>query len=299
MKLYADRPVRLLRQLLGDVLLVVLIGLCVKLGRSVRDHVEALAGPGQDAEAAGLRFQHSMHDAAGNLSDVPLVGDGVSAPFRGAAASGRDLAAAAHSYQESVADLAQVLRARGRPDPRPAAAGPVGAPPGHLGGRGNCGGTAVPGRARRSRPAGPAGARRAGRCPSCTGCRRTSRPPGGPARPPRSTTWPPSSSMTWACACHARDEVPASAAWQHAELQARQRFTIDDSGGTVLRTRARTGPTIVLVLTVATALLAVPIAAAADETRFPDTRGDTRSPADIVGVTLESRRPGGGPGASS
>ena len=109
MKLYADRPVHLLRQLLGDVLFVVLIGLCVKLGRSVRDHVEALAGPGQDAEAAGLRFQHSMRDAAGNLSDVPLVGDGVSAPFRGAAASGRDLAAAAHSYQESVADLAQVL----------------------------------------------------------------------------------------------------------------------------------------------------------------------------------------------
>ena len=109
MKLYADRPVHLLRQLLGDVLLVVLIALCIRLGRSVRDHVEALAGPGQDAEAAGLRFQHSMHDAAGNLSDVPLVGDGVSAPFRGAAASGRDLAAAAQSYQDAVADLAQVL----------------------------------------------------------------------------------------------------------------------------------------------------------------------------------------------
>lgn len=55
----------------------------------------------------------------------------------------------------------------------------------------------------------------------------------------------------------------------------------------MLRTRARTGPTTVLVLTVATALLAAPTAAAADELRFPDARGDTRSPADIVGVTLE------------
>ena len=54
----------------------------------------------------------------------------------------------------------------------------------------------------------------------------------------------------------------------------------------MLRTRARTGPTTVLVLTAA-ALLAAPTAAAADETRFPDARGDTRSPADIVGVTLE------------
>ena len=54
----------------------------------------------------------------------------------------------------------------------------------------------------------------------------------------------------------------------------------------MLRTRARTGPTTVLVLAVAAALLAAPTAAAADELRFPDARGDTRSPADIVGVTL-------------
>ena len=112
MKLYADRPVRLLRQLLGDVLLVVLIGLCVKLGRSVRDHVEALAGPGQDAEAAGLRFQRSMHDAAGNLSDVPLVGDGVSAPFRGAAASGRDPEPKAAAFQRGSLPPPVLTRAR-------------------------------------------------------------------------------------------------------------------------------------------------------------------------------------------
>ena len=55
----------------------------------------------------------------------------------------------------------------------------------------------------------------------------------------------------------------------------------------MLRSRARTGPTTVLVLTVAAVLLAAPTAAVADELRFPDARGDTRSPADIVGVTLE------------
>jgi hypothetical protein len=54
----------------------------------------------------------------------------------------------------------------------------------------------------------------------------------------------------------------------------------------VLRTRARTGPTAVLVPAVAAALLAAPTAAVADDTRFPDARGDTRSPADIVAVTL-------------
>ena len=55
----------------------------------------------------------------------------------------------------------------------------------------------------------------------------------------------------------------------------------------MLRTRARTGPTAVLILCLAVALLAAPTAAAADEKRFPDARGDTRSPADIVWVTLE------------
>ena len=55
----------------------------------------------------------------------------------------------------------------------------------------------------------------------------------------------------------------------------------------MLGTRARTGPTAMLILAVAAALLAAPTAAAADEQRFPDARGDTRSPADIVGVTLE------------
>jgi hypothetical protein len=42
-----------------------------------------------------------------------------------------------------------------------------------------------------------------------------------------------------------------------------------------------------LTLAVIAALLAAPTAAADDEQRSPDARGDTRSPADIVGVTLE------------
>ena len=60
----------------------------------------------------------------------------------------------------------------------------------------------------------------------------------------------------------------------------------DDSRGPVLRTRARTGPTAALVLCVTAGLLAAPTVAAAHEARFPDARGDTRSPADIVAVTL-------------
>jgi hypothetical protein len=109
MKLYADRPARLLPQLLGDVLLVVLLWTCVRAGRAVHDHVAALAGPGRDAEAAGLKFQSGMRDAAHNLTNVPFVGDSVAKPFRTAAGSGRDLADAAQSFQDTVAQVAVVL----------------------------------------------------------------------------------------------------------------------------------------------------------------------------------------------
>jgi hypothetical protein len=109
MKLYADRPTKLLRQILGDVLLVVLLGLCVRLGQRVRELVENLAAPGREAEAAGLRFRDSMRDAAGGLSDVPLVGDGVAKPFRTVASSGQEMADAAQSFQDTVADVAHAL----------------------------------------------------------------------------------------------------------------------------------------------------------------------------------------------
>ena len=109
MKLYADRPARLARQVVGDVLLVVLIWLFVRAGRATHEHVDALAGPGRDAEAAGVRFSDNMRTAAGKLGGVPFVGDSVSKPFRDAATSGQDLADAARSFQATVGQVATVL----------------------------------------------------------------------------------------------------------------------------------------------------------------------------------------------
>lgn len=109
MKLYADRPTRLLPQLAGDVLLVVMVYLCVRLGRGVHGHVADLAGPGRDAEAAGLRFQSQMRKAADGIGSVPLVGDSVSKPFHDAASSGQDLADAARGFQDTVGQVAVVL----------------------------------------------------------------------------------------------------------------------------------------------------------------------------------------------
>jgi hypothetical protein len=106
MKLYADRPSRLVGQLLGDVVVVVLVFAFVRAGRRAHDAVAALAGPGRDAEAAARDLRGTMRDAAGEVDDAPLVGGALAKPFEALAATSRELAASARSYQEAVADLA-------------------------------------------------------------------------------------------------------------------------------------------------------------------------------------------------
>jgi hypothetical protein len=108
MRLYADRPLRLVNQLLGDVLVVVVVFLCVRLGRATTGKVAALAGPGRDAEAAARDVDGRMRDAAGGVADAPLVGGTLAKPFQALAEASRDLAATAQDYQDAVADLARL-----------------------------------------------------------------------------------------------------------------------------------------------------------------------------------------------
>jgi hypothetical protein len=106
MKLYADRPARLVTQLLGDVLVAVLVFAFLRAGRRAHDAVAALAGPGRDAEAAARDLQGAMRGAAGDVGDAPVVGGALAKPFQALAATSRELAGSAQSYQDAVADLA-------------------------------------------------------------------------------------------------------------------------------------------------------------------------------------------------
>ena len=106
MKLYADRPVRASNQVLGDLLVVAWTALWVWAGFRLHDLVLGLAAPGEQAEKAGRTLQHSLGSAAGNVGDVPFAGDALRAPFDEGSGAGRDLAEAAQSYQDKVADLA-------------------------------------------------------------------------------------------------------------------------------------------------------------------------------------------------
>jgi hypothetical protein len=106
MKLYADRPTRVLGQLLGDLVVVILVYLAVRLGRGAYEKVAALAAPGRDAEDAARSTAGTMRDAAGNVDGTPLVGDAVAKPFTALAATSRQLAESAQAYQDSVERLA-------------------------------------------------------------------------------------------------------------------------------------------------------------------------------------------------
>ena len=106
MKLYADRPVRLLNQLLGDVLVVVLVYLGIRLGRRAHEAVAALAEPGRDAESAARSLDGTLRGTARDVDDAPLVGGTLAKPFRALASTSRDLAVSAQSYQDTVAQVA-------------------------------------------------------------------------------------------------------------------------------------------------------------------------------------------------
>ena len=106
MTLYADRPLRRINQVLGDVLVAVLVYLGVRLGLGARDRVGALATPGREAEDKARGLGRTMRGAAGDLDDAPVVGGALSSPFRALATTSRDLAGTAQDYQDAVAQVA-------------------------------------------------------------------------------------------------------------------------------------------------------------------------------------------------
>ncbi len=112
MRLYADRPTRLAGQVVGDLVVLVLVYLAVRLGRGTHGRVAELAAPGREAERQARALDGKLRGAAGSIDNTPVVGGTVAKPFRDLAATSRDLAATAQGYQdtvERVAVLAGVL----------------------------------------------------------------------------------------------------------------------------------------------------------------------------------------------
>jgi hypothetical protein len=109
MVLYARTPGRFLRQLLGDLALLVWVAIWVSAAVAVHGLVTKLAEPGRALESAGEGFTESMGDAASTVGGVPVVGGSLSSAFGGLRSAGTALADAGRSQQSAVGDLALLL----------------------------------------------------------------------------------------------------------------------------------------------------------------------------------------------
>lgn len=109
MKLYAELPGRLARQVLLDLVVLAWSWLWVQAGLSTYRAALRLAEPGRVLQGAGQDLSRALGDAASRTTDVPLVGDRLAAPLSAAGDAARRLADAGAGEQSAAARLALLL----------------------------------------------------------------------------------------------------------------------------------------------------------------------------------------------
>lgn len=110
MRLYAERPVRVARQLLADLLVIAWVVGVVLLAQAAYALVEGLAGPAQGLADAGDRVSGTFDGAARASAGVPFVGAELARALGAGtdagsamAAAGRDQIAAIHQVAQGAA----------------------------------------------------------------------------------------------------------------------------------------------------------------------------------------------------
>lgn len=106
---YAETPRRRTRQVAGDLLVVAWVVGWVLIGRWVHGLISALSAPAGPLRSAGAELTERMSDIAGRITEIPLVGGDLDAPFEGAAGVGNDLVAAGDQLEQSVDRVAWVV----------------------------------------------------------------------------------------------------------------------------------------------------------------------------------------------
>lgn len=109
MKLYADTGAVRARQVLGDVLVVVLAWLVVQRAWRLRTQILDFRSAAVRVESAGANVTRGADAAGAALDEVPLVGGALSAPFGAVADAGRDLSAAGTDAASAIDGLGMFL----------------------------------------------------------------------------------------------------------------------------------------------------------------------------------------------
>ena len=109
MKLYADLPARRTRQIMWDLIGLALIVFWIWLGAAVYHGVNQLGEVGQQMESVGASLSGNLTDMGDKLGSVPLIGDGIRAPFDAASEGAQGIEQAGKDQQEFVNKLAWVV----------------------------------------------------------------------------------------------------------------------------------------------------------------------------------------------
>jgi len=106
MRFYAERPGRLARQVLADVLVVGWVYLCVIVALSAYGLIMQLEGPGRALVSAGDTIRATFDGAAGTARRVPFAGDELAGALGPGSGAGVSIADAGRQQIETVGLLA-------------------------------------------------------------------------------------------------------------------------------------------------------------------------------------------------
>jgi hypothetical protein len=106
---YAGTPVRATVQVATDVAVVLWVAVWIVVGRFVHSAIQAFAEVGRRVESGAGGISSNLQEAGDTAARVPLVGDALRAPLRGAGGAAGDLAAAGQGLQDKATWLAVVL----------------------------------------------------------------------------------------------------------------------------------------------------------------------------------------------
>jgi hypothetical protein len=106
MKWYADRPVRLTRQLIADLLAAAWVAFWIWAATTAHDWVLELRAPGDGLVNAGGDIRDVFTNAANKARDLPLVGDDLSGALGNGTKAGETLIGAGNTQISVVQDTA-------------------------------------------------------------------------------------------------------------------------------------------------------------------------------------------------
>ena len=106
---YASSPGRALVQAASDVCVLLWCVLWYTIGKLVHTAIAAFATVGQKVESGANGLAGNLDSAGRGAGKVPLVGDPISSPLRGAGSAARSIAEAGHGLDQKAAGLSVVL----------------------------------------------------------------------------------------------------------------------------------------------------------------------------------------------